>query len=184
MIISIKKICKLRLYFTLFYFLLYDNIVIAENITESFNKIKKEEQLDTIPNLKLLNLYNQKVTISKLNESNNLIINFWATWCAPCIKEMPDLIELSNILRKSDYEIIYINQDRSNDIDKIQHYVDKIKLNKNNVFLDPKMKLSKIFKLRGIPTTFIINKSEKVLWRVEGIINWRDERIINWLKKI
>ena len=86
---------------------------------------------------------------------------------------MPDLIELSNILRKSDYEIIYINQDRSNDIDKIQHYVDKIKLNKNNVFLDPKMKLSKIFKLRGIPTTFIINKSEKVLWRVEGIINWR-----------
>ena len=184
MIISIKKICKLCLYFTLFYFLLYDNIVIAENITESFNKIKKEEQLDTITNLKLLNLYNQKVTISKLNESKNLIINFWATWCAPCIKEMPDLIELSNILRKSDYEIIYINQDRSNDIDKIQHYVDKIKLNKNNVFLDPKMKLSKIFKLRGIPTTFIINKSEKVLWRVEGIINWRDERIINWLKKI
>ena len=81
----------------------------------------------------------------------------------PLHKEMPHLIELSNILRKSDYEIIYINQDRSNDIDKIQHYVDKIKLNKNNVFLDPKMKLSKIFKLRGIPTTFIINKSEKVL---------------------
>ena len=136
-----------------------------------------------IENLKFKDFNLQDVDLSE-NKGKIMILNFWATWCAPCIKEMPDLIELSNILRKSDYEIIYINQDRSNDIDKIQHYVDKIKLNKNNVFLDPKMKLSKIFKLRGIPTTFIINKSEKVLWRVEGIINWRDERIINWLKKI
>ena len=107
MIISIKKICKLSLYFTLFYFLLYDNIVIAENITESFNKIKKEEQLDTITNLKLLNLYNQKVTISKLNESKNL---------ESLIPEIVDIIGSRDI---SNYEILIVDDGSVDDSNEV-----------------------------------------------------------------
>ena len=184
MIISIKKICKLSLCFTIFYFLLYDNIVIAQNIIETFDKIKKEKQIINVSNIEIVDLNNQKTSIKNINKNKKLIINFWATWCAPCIKEMPDLIKLSNILNDSDFKFIYISQDNSKEIDKILNYAKNIKLNKNNIFIDPKMKLSKLFKLRGIPTTFIIDASGKALWRVEGIIDWNDEKILNWLKKI
>ena len=45
------------------------------------------------------------------------------------------------------------------------------------------MQSNQLFFLRGIPTTLIINKKGKVLWRIEGIIDWTNENLIEWLKK-
>tara|TARA_B100000686_G_scaffold293233_1_gene322600 strand:+ start:16852 stop:17379 length:528 start_codon:yes stop_codon:yes gene_type:complete len=166
------------------FIILYDNTINAQNITKAHEKIKEEKQVLTLPNTELLNLNKKKINLKKINKNNTLVINFWASWCTPCLKEMPELKKLSEILKKFNVQIIYINQDSNKDINKVLTFIKKYKLNDKNIFLDPKMKLSKTFKLKGLPTTFIINGSGEVLWRIEGIINWTDKKIIDWLKQI
>jgi len=184
MIISIKKIFKLCIYITIPFIILYDNTVDAQNITKSYKKIKEEKQILTLPNIKLYNLNKEKINLKNINKNNSLIINFWASWCTPCIKEIPEIKKLSETLKKYNIKIIYINQDNEKDIDKVLTFIKKNKLDNKNIFLDPKMRLSKTFKLKGLPTTFIINNSGEILWRIEGIIGWTDKKIINWLKNI
>lgn len=174
----------LCMYSILLFIILYDNTVNAQNITKAYEKIKEENQILTLPNIELLNFNKQIINLEKINKNHILVINFWASWCTPCIKEMPELKKLSEILKNFDVKIIYINQDSNKNFHKVSTFIKNNKLNDKNIFLDPKMTLSKTFKLRGLPTTFIINSSGKILWRIEGIINWTDKKIIDWLKNI
>ena len=184
MIISIKKICKLCIYNIITLTILYSHIGNAQNITDTNKKIFKEKTISILPNIQLTNFLEEKVYLKDINKNKLLLINFWATWCSPCLKEMPDLKNLSNELTPFDIKIIYLNQDNFKNLNKISAFLEKIKIEKNNVFIDHKMELAKKFKLRGLPTTLVVNKSGKILWRVEGIINWQNKDIKNWLKSI
>ena len=94
---------------------------------------------------------------------------------------MPDLKELSTKL--NDSIILFINQDSAKDNQEVETFIEKIGINKNNILIDSKMQSNQLFFLRGIPTTLIINKKGKVLWRIEGVIDWTNENLIEWLKK-
>jgi len=154
----------------------------ANNIPDSIKKIKVEEQIKNLPNVSFTNLENKNKTLYELSKDKLLIINFWALWCVPCVKEMPALSNLSKILKDSDVKVIYINQDNFKDYDKIEPFIKKLGFEKKDIFTDFGMSSNKTFKLRGVPTTLISNKLGEVLWRIEGIIEWEDKDIISWLK--
>ena len=181
MIISTKNIFKCCFYFTIIFIMFYKISYGSDNIPDSISKIKQEKQLKIIPSIGFTNLNNKILDLNKIEKNNLLIINFWALWCAPCVKEMPDLKELSTKLNES--IILFINQDSSKDNQEVETFIEKIGINKNNVLIDSKMQSNQLFLLRGIPTTLIINKKGKILWRIEGIIDWTNENLIEWLKK-
>ena len=181
MIISTKNIFKCCFYFTIIFIMFYKISYGTDNIPDSISKIKKETQLKIIPAIGFANLNNKILDLNKIEKNNLLIINFWALWCAPCVKEMPDLKELSTKL--NDSIILFINQDSYKDNQEVETFIEKIGINKNNILIDSKMESNQLFLLRGIPTTLIINKKGKVLWRIEGVIDWTNENLIEWLKK-
>ena len=160
MIISTKNIFKCCFYFTIIFIMFYKISYGTDNIPDSISKIQKETKLKIIPAIGFTNLNNKILDLNKIKKNNLLIINFWALWCAPCVKEMPDL-----------------------DNQEVETFIEKIGINKNNVLIDSKMQSNQLFLLRGIPTTLIINKKGKVLWRIEGVIDWTNENLIVWLKK-
>ena len=51
------------------------------------------------------------------------------------------------------------------------------------VFVDPTMRIAREFKLRGIPTTFIVDENSKIDWRIEGVINSNNTKFLDWLKE-
>jgi|TARA_B110000967_G_C18428854_1_gene337460 thiol-disulfide isomerase/thioredoxin len=113
-------------------------------------------------------------------KGNIMILNFWATWCAPCKKEMPSLEELS---KKYPEILIYpINLEKPNQ-EKVKKFFTDLEISKLNIYFDPKFSLVKLFNMRGVPTSILIDKNGKEFGRVIGEVNFFDESFVDLLKK-
>ena len=111
-----------------------------------------------------------------------VIINFWATWCAPCKKEMPSLDSLYQNSNFKNLEVLAVNMEQPNTA-KTKKFFDDIKIKKLKIFFDSKLNFVKEFKLRGVPTTIVINKKGEEFARIIGEANFQDEKLIKWLMK-
>jgi thiol-disulfide isomerase/thioredoxin len=112
-----------------------------------------------------------------------LVVNFWATWCAPCVKEMPTLDKLQAKLGGPNFQVVAISQDRGG-AKEAQPFAEKQGW-KNLAFYVEKMgRFSKDANLRGLPTTLIVDKSGKEVGRVEGEAVWDSPEIEKALKDL
>ena len=166
-----KKI--ISLIFLLFLFHLTFNL--KSNDIEKIQIIKEPYYIDT---LELMD-YKENYTLLNDKPASYYIINFWASWCAPCIKEMKSLNSLQKKL--SSLRVITISQDKNLDLAK--NFFNKNKHEALEKYFDKDKKLLSNFSLRGLPTTFIVNKDYIVFAKVEGIIEWDSKSFINWLNE-
>ena len=132
--------------------------------------------------LENINFKNMKEeTVSLNNFKNSLIlINFWATWCAPCKEEMPSLDLLVNNENLDNLKIFPINVGQDN-YEKAKKFLEDLNIKNLNLYFDSPITLAKKFKLRGIPTTIIFNKKGEEIARVIGSTNFEDQKFIEWL---
>ena len=110
-----------------------------------------------------------------------LILNFWATWCAPCREEMPSLDHLQSNSNFNNLKIFPINIGKE-DASKSESFFKELDINNLEVYFDAPITLAKKFSLRGVPTTILFNKEGKEFARIMGSIDFNDEEFINWLK--
>ena len=146
------------------------------------------------PDIKNLIIHNEKKKIEKaeffnsknkkvnLNDykSNVVIINFWATWCAPCKEEMPHLNQLKSKSKFKDIEIIPINI-ADEELKKSKEFFEELNINNLEIFYGSSIELAKEFKLRGIPTTIIIDKEGYEFARIIGFIDFENKSFLDWL---
>ena len=110
-----------------------------------------------------------------------IILNFWATWCAPCKEEMPSLDDLQLDDKLSNLKIFPINIGQE-DISKSEFFFKELNIKNLNIYFDAPITLAKKFSLRGVPTTILFNKKGEEFARIIGSIDFKDEQFINWLK--
>ena len=111
-----------------------------------------------------------------------IIINFWATWCTPCKKEMPSLDHLYQNNNFKNLEILAINVEDSN-IQKAKNFFVDLDIKKLEIFFDYNLKLVNAFKLRGVPTTILINKKGEEFARIIGEVDFQNKKFVRWLLK-
>ena len=119
-----------------------------------------------------LNHYHGKLTI----------INFWATWCAPCKREMPSLDNLYQDNNFKNLQIFAVNMEQPNPL-KTKKFFTDLNIKKLEIFFDRNLNFVKEFKLRGMPTTVLINKKGEEFARIIGEVNFQDEKFLKWLSK-
>ena len=141
--------------------------------------IHKEKK--KINNIEFFNSQSVKVNLNDFS-SKLIIINFWATWCAPCIEEMPSLNELQVNPTFKNLQILPINVGRDS-IEKSENFYKKLKLKNLKIYFDKDIQLANKFFLRGLPTTVFVNKKGEEFARIIGFVNFNDEKIIKWLKQ-
>ena len=99
-----------------------------------------------------------------------VLVNLWATWCEPCIREMPSLDRLRAAMPAGDLAIVLVSQDRGGD-KVVAPFFAKLGL-KLETYLDPKSAVGHAFEVRGLPTSILIDREGNELGRVEGALDW------------
>ena len=111
-----------------------------------------------------------------------IIINFWATWCTPCKKEMPTLDNLYLNNNFKNLQVFAVNMEQPNTL-KTKKFFTNLNIQKLEIFFDRNLNFVKEFKLRGMPTTVLINKKGEEFARIIGEVNFQDEKFLKWLSK-
>ena len=109
-----------------------------------------------------------------------VIVNFWATWCKPCKEEMPTLDSLSQDKNFENLIIFPVNIENIN-YEKTKEFFSNLNIKKLEIFFDPNLNFVKELKLRGVPTTVIINKKGEEFARIIGSIDFKDKKFLKWL---
>ena len=156
------------------HFILLIYLIFSSNL--SYSDDNNQLQISKPPiNIEPFNLISENGVKETLSSSNNkvIILNFWATWCPPCIKEIPELQKLKKEFG-SDVEVFFISVD-SNFKESVPKFLKKNKLLDLKVFNDEKLVVTKKFGVKIMPTTIIINRSFKETYRVIGYVDWESK---------
>jgi thiol-disulfide isomerase/thioredoxin len=172
---KISKSFKIYIHITLV-FLLSQNLYGAEDFTKN---IIIHEKRTKIKELKFKDSDLQDVDLTN-KKGNIMIINFWATWCAPCKREMPSLEKLTNQFPQ--IKVYAINMEKPNKI-KVRDFFRSINVASLETYYDPEFKLVKQFKMRGLPTSILIDKNGDEFGRVIGEVDFISEDFIKLIKK-
>ena len=113
-------------------------------------------------------------------KSKIYILNFWATWCAPCKKEMPSLDKLH---KNDNIEVFAINVEEKNK-NKTKKFFKDLDIQNLSIYFDTELELTKSLSLRGLPTTIILNQDKKEVARIIGEVDFNDFSLLNWLLDI
>ncbi|MFH6603912.1 TlpA family protein disulfide reductase [Maribacter algicola] len=107
-----------------------------------------------------------------------VVLNYWATWCRPCIEEMPDLVRAQELLKNENY-VFLLASDQS--LEKIRAFVDERKFDLTFI------RLKEAFAQRGVnalPTTFIYNTAGEQVLKIEGQTDWASDGVIDKFKAV
>lgn len=99
-----------------------------------------------------------------------LLVNLWATWCAPCVREMPSLDRLQG-LEGDRLSVLAISEDRGAG-HVVEPFLAKLGLQRLAVYLDPETAAQQAFEVRGLPTSFLIDRDGRILASLEGAAEW------------
>jgi thiol-disulfide isomerase/thioredoxin len=143
------------------------------------NNIIVHEKPIAIQKLKFKDFDLQEVDLTN-KKGNIMILNFWATWCLPCKREMPSLEKLAN-----DYpeiKIFPINMEKPNKL-KTRDFYNNIGIVNLDIYYDSDFELVKQFKMRGLPTSILIDKNGNEFGRIVGEIDFSSKEFLNFIKK-
>ena len=167
--------------FLLVIFYLLSTVISYSTEQPNFKNLIVYSEAKKLKNIEFKNNFNE---IIKLNDYKGklVILNFWATWWSPCKKEMPSLDKLFQNAEFRNLQIFAINTEQPNPV-KTKKFFTDLNIQKLNIFFDQNLNFVKEFKLRGVPTTILINKDGKEFARIVGAVDFQDSELIEWLKK-
>jgi thiol-disulfide isomerase/thioredoxin len=112
-----------------------------------------------------------------------LVVNLWATWCAPCVAELPSLAALARDAGEAGIRVLPISSDRGGAPVVSDFFVDH-KITGLPVLIDKDAALMHAFGVRGLPTTFVIDREGQIVGMEEGGLDWSTPEVLAQLRKL
>ena len=172
---KISKSFKIYIHI-IFVFLISKTLFASDDFSKNVVIYEKPK---VIKELKFKDFNLQDVDLTN-KKGNIMIINFWASWCMPCRREMPSLEKLAQMY--PEIKVYAINMEKPNKL-RAADFFKSIGVTSLDIYFDPDFKLVKQFKMRGLPTSILINKSGNEFGRVVGEIDFNDQDFVELLKR-
>ena len=132
-------------------------------------------KLDPAPEFETKDLAGEDVKLADY-EGQVVLLNTWATWCEPCVRELPELARLHESLKDKGFTVIGLNTDVRSKLAAVRTMVVHHAL-PFPIWLDFDSKSQVAFKLRGYPTSFLIDRQGNIRWKREGEIIKNDPEL-------
>lgn len=156
---------------------LLSSVVAAQ--TSPFQNYKQLVRPKELPDFEFYTQNNQSVRLSDF-KGNVVLLNLWATWCTPCLKEMPDLNKIAKEFEPLGLKVIPLNSDPRDSEIKITRYLAKLGVDKLGVYRDKKAAVTLHQDVQKFPYTMVINRDMQLIGIIEGFTNWdsKDARFV------
>lgn len=135
---------------------------------------------DPTPAIVLEDYYGKPINIESFR-GKTVLINFWATWCGPCVEEMPSLQKFKTRFDTRKFEVLAVNVGESKA--RVEAFLRKMAVD-FPIAMDPQSETAREWKVRGYPTTFIVGPDGKIRYYHVGDLDWGNEAIVNQVKGI
>ena len=112
-----------------------------------------------------------------------LVVNLWATWCVPCVVEMPALQAMARILAPERITVLALSSDRGGAA-VVEKFYTAHKIDALAIWLDPKGAAARAWSVRGLPTSLIIDRAGREVARLEGAFDWSTESALAELRRL
>jgi len=135
---------------------------------------------DTAPNFSITTDSGRKITRSDFG-GKVLVLNFWATWCPPCIEEIPSLEQFHKQLSGAGVVVLAVSVDRN--AAQYSRFLERAGI----TFLtarDPEAEISSRYGTFKYPESYVIDRRGKVVQKIIGATNWTDPRMINYIRSL
>ena len=165
-------------FLTIFIFLMLSSFSLEASEIKNLIIYEEPKKYD---NLSFLDDKNNELKLNSF-KGNVILLNFWATWCAPCKEEMPSLDLLEENKELNNLKIFPINVGKDN-LNKASSFFNNLKIRNLNLYFDNPETLAKKLSLRGIPTTILFNKKGDEFARIVGSIDFSDQKFLDWLRQ-
>lgn len=158
-------------------------IILVLILTMSCNiepKKKEEKKIATSKSISKNMFEDMEGNVINLSDykGKKIVLNFWATWCASCIEEMPSMLKSQDILEKENYVFLLASDEST---EKIKKFIEKT--NYKFKFIKYNGSLAKL-KIHVLPTTFVYNEKGEKVDTIVGAVEWDSDEMIEKLKQI
>lgn len=110
-----------------------------------------------------------------------VLVNFWASWCMPCVEEMPELTQLKQHLAAQPFEILALNVGEHEN--RVKHFAKRTKLDLP-VLMDSSSTVFNEWKIEIMPTSFLVDASGRVRYRARGNPGWDNEKTLSIIENL
>ena len=110
-----------------------------------------------------------------------VLLNFWATWCAPCRQEMPSIEQLKKKLAKRPFVVLAVNVDEPES--RVRNFLEQVPLDFPTL-LDPEARTTREWKVRVLPASFVIAPSGRIRYTVTGDLDWANEHVVRVVSEL
>jgi thiol-disulfide isomerase/thioredoxin len=142
----------------------------AQDLQDLGSALKRTDPPVAAPDIRFVDPGGTEHRLSEFR-GHGMVINLWATWCMPCVAEMPALATLSKTLAPSDIAVLPLSSDRGGAA-TVEAFFRKHEIGGLPVLLDPQGAAARAFGVEGIPVSVIIDKAGREQARLEGSADW------------
>lgn len=136
---------------------------------------------EPVPEIEFLDAEGDAMTLEDFR-GRMVVLNLWATWCAPCRREMPSLDRLQARLGGDQLEVVALSQDRGDSLEKIREFYDEVGVRHLAIYRDPQASVARALRAPGLPTTIVIDADGREVGRVLGDAEWDSDAAVELLE--
>jgi cytochrome c biogenesis protein CcmG, thiol:disulfide interchange protein DsbE len=121
----------------------------------------------TAPEFRLQDIDKNTVELKKITGKGPVLINFWATWCKPCVEEMAEFSKIYNELKDKGFEMLAVSVDNEKTVAKVKPFVKSKNFN-FTVLLDTNGETARKYYVQAVPATFLLDKDGRIVYQSSG----------------
>jgi cytochrome c biogenesis protein CcmG/thiol:disulfide interchange protein DsbE len=133
------------------------------------------------PQFSLYDLSGSLVRLSDFKEKV-VLLNFWATWCSPCKREIPSLLRLYQLRKDKGFEIVAVTTERAS-TSQIASFAERYQMS-FPILLNPRADVGSKYWVRAIPTSFLLDKNGVIRWKIIGGREWDDPYVLSRIDQL